>query len=35
MNWLKKFIVSIIIENVKIKIVDGKPELEWKIKKEF
>lgn len=36
MNWLKKFIVKVILENITVTVdKKGKPQLEWKVKKEF
>ena len=36
MNWLKTFIIKVILENISISVgKDGKLQLEWKVKKEI
>ena len=35
MNWLKNFIVKVILENITVTTKKGKPQLTWKIKKEL
>lgn len=36
MGWLKRFIINVVLENITVSVgSDGKPELEWKMRKTF